>query len=154
MPCRIAFERGKERHFCFLAISAGTSGWLVLAEELPMKKLYGVIRVAAPLAGCNVCIFVCHLCIFILNQVVWLADNNGTNFCCWFRVWQRMKEWIGKIEFYNYFYFDDSVYNFTIILSSFFSPGLMINTQDGYICGSDHLLYLFWILPSSTTPGN
>ncbi|KAH1232134.1 Protein TRANSPARENT TESTA 9 [Glycine max] len=53
VPCRIAFERGKERHFCFLAISAGTSGWLVLAEELPMKKLYGVIRVAAPLAGCN-----------------------------------------------------------------------------------------------------
>ncbi|RZB64946.1 Protein TRANSPARENT TESTA 9 isoform D [Glycine soja] len=53
VPCRIAFERGKERHFCFLAISAGTSGWLVLAEELPLKKPYGVVRVAAPLAGCN-----------------------------------------------------------------------------------------------------
>ncbi|XP_020235670.1 protein TRANSPARENT TESTA 9 [Cajanus cajan] len=53
VPCRIAFERGKERHFCFLAISVGTSGWLVLAEELPMKKPYGVVRVAAPLAGCN-----------------------------------------------------------------------------------------------------
>ncbi|XP_039686417.1 protein TRANSPARENT TESTA 9 isoform X4 [Medicago truncatula] len=53
VPCRIAFERGKERHFCFLAISVGTSGWLVLAEELPLKKPYGVVRVAAPLAGCN-----------------------------------------------------------------------------------------------------
>ncbi|KAL0374702.1 UNVERIFIED_CONTAM: protein TRANSPARENT TESTA 9 [Sesamum radiatum] len=36
VPCRIAFERGKERHFHFLALSMGTSGWLVLAEELPM----------------------------------------------------------------------------------------------------------------------
>lgn len=53
VPCRIAFERGKERHFCFLAVSVGTSGWLVLAEELPLKKPYGVVRVAAPLAGCN-----------------------------------------------------------------------------------------------------
>ncbi|KAK7329129.1 hypothetical protein VNO77_23275 [Canavalia gladiata] len=53
MPCRIAFERGKERHFCFLAVSVGTSGWLVLAEELPLKKPYGVVRVAAPLAGSN-----------------------------------------------------------------------------------------------------
>ncbi|KAL2340519.1 hypothetical protein Fmac_008459 [Flemingia macrophylla] len=53
VPCRIAFERGKERHFCFLAISAGTSGWLLLAEELPLKKPYGLVRVAAPLAGCN-----------------------------------------------------------------------------------------------------
>ncbi|XP_022636187.1 uncharacterized protein LOC106761988 isoform X3 [Vigna radiata var. radiata] len=53
VPCRIAFERGKERHFSFLAISVGTSGWLVLAEELPLKKPFGVVRVAAPLAGCN-----------------------------------------------------------------------------------------------------
>ncbi|RDX92605.1 Protein CLEC16A-like protein, partial [Mucuna pruriens] len=53
VPCRIAFERGKERHFCFLAISVGTSGWLILAEELPLKKPYGLVRVAAPLAGCN-----------------------------------------------------------------------------------------------------
>ncbi|KAL0410265.1 UNVERIFIED_CONTAM: protein TRANSPARENT TESTA 9 [Sesamum latifolium] len=36
VPCRIAFERGKERHFHFVALSMGTSGWLVLAEELPM----------------------------------------------------------------------------------------------------------------------
>ncbi|CAJ1975841.1 unnamed protein product [Sphenostylis stenocarpa] len=53
VPCRIAFERGKERHFCFLAISVGTCGWLVLAEELPLKKPFGVVRVAAPLAGSN-----------------------------------------------------------------------------------------------------
>lgn len=78
MPCRIAFERGKERHFCFLAISVGTSGWLVLAEELPLKKTYGVVRVVAPLAGCNVCIFVRYPCILISNQVIWLVDNYGT----------------------------------------------------------------------------
>ncbi|KAK7303943.1 hypothetical protein RJT34_14870 [Clitoria ternatea] len=53
VPCRIAFERGKERHFSFLAISIGTSGWLLLAEELPLKKPYGVVRVAAPLPGSN-----------------------------------------------------------------------------------------------------
>uniref|UniRef100_A0A2N9G3X9 Reverse transcriptase zinc-binding domain-containing protein n=1 Tax=Fagus sylvatica TaxID=28930 RepID=A0A2N9G3X9_FAGSY len=53
LPCRIAFERGKERHFSFLAISMGTSGWLVLAEELPRKQHFGVVRVAAPLAGSN-----------------------------------------------------------------------------------------------------
>ncbi|TKY54515.1 hypothetical protein E2542_SST18924 [Spatholobus suberectus] len=53
VPCRIAFERGKECHFCFLAISLGISGWLILAEELPLKKSYGVVRAVAPLAGCN-----------------------------------------------------------------------------------------------------
>ncbi|XP_048134111.1 protein TRANSPARENT TESTA 9 isoform X2 [Rhodamnia argentea] len=53
LPCRIAFERGKERHFRFLAVSAGISGWLILAEELPLKQNYGIIRVAAPLAGSN-----------------------------------------------------------------------------------------------------
>lgn len=53
VPCRIAFERGKERHFSFLAISLGISGWLVLADELPMKKSYGVVRAVAPLAGCS-----------------------------------------------------------------------------------------------------
>ncbi|KAL3830141.1 hypothetical protein ACJIZ3_018943 [Penstemon smallii] len=53
VPCRIAFERGKERHFYFLAVSMGSSGWLVLAEELPMKTRRGIVRVAAPLAGCN-----------------------------------------------------------------------------------------------------
>lgn len=80
VPCRIAFERGKERHFCFLAISVGTSGWLVLAEELPLKKPYGIVRVAAPLSGCNVCIVVCYPCILILKHAVLLAENC-TNLC-------------------------------------------------------------------------
>ncbi|XP_038983749.1 protein TRANSPARENT TESTA 9-like isoform X2 [Phoenix dactylifera] len=51
VPCRIAFERGKERHFCFLALSRGTSGWILLAEELPLKQQHGIVRVTAPLAG-------------------------------------------------------------------------------------------------------
>ncbi|CAI0407278.1 unnamed protein product [Linum tenue] len=51
VPCRIAFERGKERHFSFLAISIGTSGWILLLEEFPQKQQYGVVRVTAPLAG-------------------------------------------------------------------------------------------------------
>nr|XP_043628478.1 protein TRANSPARENT TESTA 9 isoform X2 [Erigeron canadensis] len=53
VPCRIAFERGKERHFSFLAISMGTSGWIILAEELLQKPRFGIVRVVAPLAGCN-----------------------------------------------------------------------------------------------------
>ncbi|XP_044471963.1 protein TRANSPARENT TESTA 9 [Mangifera indica] len=53
VPCRIAFEKGRERHFFFLAISMGTSGWVVLAEELPLKQQFGIVRVAAPLAGTN-----------------------------------------------------------------------------------------------------
>ncbi|EEC76978.1 hypothetical protein OsI_15282 [Oryza sativa Indica Group] len=51
VPCRIAFERGKERHFCFLALSNGTSGWILLLEELPLKEKRGIVRVTAPLAG-------------------------------------------------------------------------------------------------------
>lgn len=53
VPCRIAFERGKERHFCFLAFSMGASGWLVLAEESSQKQHFGSVRVSAPLAGSN-----------------------------------------------------------------------------------------------------
>lgn len=53
VPCRIAFERGKERHLCFLAISSGTSGWILLLEELPIKQERGIVRVMAPLAGCD-----------------------------------------------------------------------------------------------------
>ncbi|GMJ15608.1 green fluorescent seed 9, TRANSPARENT TESTA 9 [Hibiscus trionum] len=53
LPCRIAFERGKERHFNFLAVSVGTLGWVVLAEELPLKQNCGIVRVSAPLAGTN-----------------------------------------------------------------------------------------------------
>lgn len=52
VPCRIAFERGKERHFHFLAISVGTPGWLILADELPVRPSFGVVRVVAPLGGC------------------------------------------------------------------------------------------------------
>ncbi|XP_066346904.1 protein TRANSPARENT TESTA 9-like isoform X1 [Miscanthus floridulus] len=51
VPCRIAFERGKERHFCFLAISHRTSGWILLLEQLPLKQERGIVRVMAPLAG-------------------------------------------------------------------------------------------------------
>ncbi|XP_020580323.1 uncharacterized protein LOC110024604 [Phalaenopsis equestris] len=51
LPCRIAFERGKERHFSFLAISKGMSGWIILLEELPLDQHRGVVRVSAPLAG-------------------------------------------------------------------------------------------------------
>ncbi|XP_047959769.1 protein TRANSPARENT TESTA 9-like isoform X1 [Salvia hispanica] len=53
ISCRIAFERGKERHFLFLALSMSSCGWLVLAEELPVKPGRGLVRVVAPLAGCN-----------------------------------------------------------------------------------------------------
>ncbi|KAJ9550806.1 hypothetical protein OSB04_014851 [Centaurea solstitialis] len=53
VPCRIAFERGKERHFSFLGISMGTSGWIILAEESPQRLNYGTVRVVAPLAGCK-----------------------------------------------------------------------------------------------------
>ncbi|AEE77444.1 CLEC16A-like protein [Arabidopsis thaliana] len=48
VPCRIAFERGKERDFSFLALSSGESGWIVLAD--PDN---GIVRVTAPLAGCK-----------------------------------------------------------------------------------------------------
>ena len=65
VPCRIAFERGKERHFCVLAISVGASGWILLAEELPLKKHYGIIRVVAPLASSDVCMDL--LCLLVLN---------------------------------------------------------------------------------------
>lgn len=74
MPCRIAFERGKERHFWFVAISKGISGWILLAEELPLKRNHGIVRVAAPLAGCNVCkLCLAHsvsYCIFHWNNLL------------------------------------------------------------------------------------
>lgn len=83
MPCRIAFERGKERHFSFLAISMGTSGWLVLAEVLPLKQQFGVVRVAAPLAGSNVCIaltFPCYLS-HLLFLCSWASITDVTFLC-------------------------------------------------------------------------
>ncbi|KAL5699620.1 hypothetical protein ACHQM5_030497 [Ranunculus cassubicifolius] len=51
IPCRISFERGKERHFFFLAVCNGISGWLLLADQLPLKQNRGIVRVSAPLAG-------------------------------------------------------------------------------------------------------
>lgn len=53
IPCRIAFERGKERYVWFQAVSMGTSGWIVLVEELPLRQNVGVVRVVAPLVACN-----------------------------------------------------------------------------------------------------
>ena len=73
VPCRISFERGKERHFFFLAISVGTFGWVVLAEELPLKQHYGVVRVTAPLAGCNVSEAVLYLSFTIAIDYVLIA---------------------------------------------------------------------------------
>ena len=58
VPCRVAFKSGKEHHLYFQAISSGISGWLVLAEEQPSQKSHGLVRVVAPLAGCNVCIVI------------------------------------------------------------------------------------------------
>lgn len=57
VPCRISFERGRERHFHFLAASLGSDGWILLAEELSLKQHHGVVRIAAPLAGSNVSTF-------------------------------------------------------------------------------------------------
>ncbi|KAG5378119.1 hypothetical protein IGI04_025961 [Brassica rapa subsp. trilocularis] len=53
VPCWIAFERGKEREFSFLALSSGVSGWIVLAEKSLLKPDHGIVRIVAPLAGCN-----------------------------------------------------------------------------------------------------
>ncbi|KEH32539.1 hypothetical protein MTR_4g127210 [Medicago truncatula] len=53
VPCRVAFKSGKEHHLYFQAISSGISGWLVLAEEQPSQMSHGIVRVVAPLAGCN-----------------------------------------------------------------------------------------------------
>jgi hypothetical protein len=39
----------------------------------------------------------------------------------------------------------DDITNNVLILFSAFSPELMVNIQDGYICGFDHPLYPFWI---------
>lgn len=53
LSCRIAFERGKERPFNFLAVSNGTAGYLLLADEVPLKPSRGFVRIMAPLAGSN-----------------------------------------------------------------------------------------------------
>lgn len=54
MPCRVAFERGKERLVHLLVVLRETSGSLLLVEETPFKQRRGVIRVTAPLAGSDV----------------------------------------------------------------------------------------------------
>ncbi|KAI5063185.1 hypothetical protein GOP47_0021732 [Adiantum capillus-veneris] len=53
VPCRIAFEKGKERSVYLLACTKGTGGWLLLAEDVPLKQRRGIIRVTAALAGSN-----------------------------------------------------------------------------------------------------
>lgn len=54
IPCRIAFEKGKERSVYLLVCSKGTAGWVLLAEDVPLKQRKGIIRVIAALAGSNV----------------------------------------------------------------------------------------------------
>ncbi|KAH9318604.1 hypothetical protein KI387_020373, partial [Taxus chinensis] len=51
VPCRIAFEEGKELHVYMLAVVKGASGWLLLAEEVLFKPQRGVVFAYAPLAG-------------------------------------------------------------------------------------------------------
>ncbi|XP_057855408.1 protein TRANSPARENT TESTA 9 isoform X4 [Cryptomeria japonica] len=51
IPCRIAFEEGKEMHVCMLAVVKGAHGWLLLAEEVLSKPQRGVVIAHAPLAG-------------------------------------------------------------------------------------------------------
>ncbi|KAG6518012.1 hypothetical protein ZIOFF_021413 [Zingiber officinale] len=53
IPCRISFEVGKENNYSFLAISRGTSGWVILAEELLQEQQHGVVFAIAPLAASN-----------------------------------------------------------------------------------------------------
>ena len=54
MPCRVAFERGKERLVHLLVVLQGTTGSLLLVEDIPFKQKRGMIRVTAPLAGSDV----------------------------------------------------------------------------------------------------
>lgn len=53
IPCRIAFEKGKERSVYLLVCSKGTAGWVLLAEDVPLKPRRGIVRVIAALAGSN-----------------------------------------------------------------------------------------------------
>lgn len=54
MPCRVAFERGKERHVHLVVVLGETSGSLLLIEDISIKQRSGVIRVIAPLVGSDV----------------------------------------------------------------------------------------------------
>lgn len=51
IPCRIAFEEGKDMHVYMLAVVKGSHGWLLLAEEVRSKPRSGVVIAHAPLAG-------------------------------------------------------------------------------------------------------
>ncbi|CAI5969877.1 unnamed protein product [Closterium sp. NIES-65] len=62
IPCRVAFERGKEKHVLLLVASSAANGWVLLAEPpagmtakaAVAEGATGVVRVVAPLAGCQV----------------------------------------------------------------------------------------------------
>lgn len=56
MPCKVSFERGKERQVHLVVVSGGISGSLLLIEGIAFKQNRGVIRVTAPLAGSDVSI--------------------------------------------------------------------------------------------------
>ncbi|CAI5977091.1 unnamed protein product [Closterium sp. NIES-64] len=61
IPCRVAFERGKEKHVLLLVASSAANGWVLLAEPpagmtakaAVAEGATGVVRVVAPLAGCQ-----------------------------------------------------------------------------------------------------
>ncbi|CAI7865459.1 unnamed protein product [Closterium sp. NIES-54] len=61
IPCRVAFERGKEKHVLLLVASCAANGWVLLAEPpagmtakaAVAEGAIGVVRVVAPLAGCQ-----------------------------------------------------------------------------------------------------
>lgn len=57
MPCKVSFERGKERQVHLVVVSGEISGSLLLIENIAFKQNRGVIRVAAPLAGSDVSIW-------------------------------------------------------------------------------------------------
>lgn len=51
IPCRIAFEEGKEMHVYMLTVVKGAFGWLLLAEKVLDKPHHGVVIAIAPLVG-------------------------------------------------------------------------------------------------------
>lgn len=51
MPCRVAFERGKERQVRLIVVLGETTGSLLLVEDSSIRQDRGVIRVTAPLVG-------------------------------------------------------------------------------------------------------
>jgi len=51
IPCRIAFEEGKEIHVYMLTVVKGAFGWLLLAEKVLDKPHHGIVIAIAPLVG-------------------------------------------------------------------------------------------------------